>query len=237
MTNTCTHGSKIFISSLIEAVYGSPWQRGWHTQQPGGRTREGRTSFDDPTHRPLSPLSLLSLSLSSLDPEVSYFLTFPQMSPSMIQYWFIVPPPTWQERKDAPRGDGKDIEPQRNEGGRREESEKDVINVRELLVCRRRRRHAVTRRRTEARWPFIFIERERVDQQYWTECSRLVVCDGNKLVWEVKRWAGTRSHFQHSEFPRSFVNENKADELLSVRDETLGSALLSPRQHIDSSEN
>lgn len=33
----------------------------------------------------------------------------------------------------------------------------------------------------------LYIYRERVDQQHRTECSRLVVCDGNKLVWEVKR--------------------------------------------------
>lgn len=149
-THTHTHGSKIFISSLIEAVYGSPWQRDRHTQQPGGRTREGRTSFDDPTHRPLS-LSLLSLS-TPRSPVSS-------LSHRCLPQWYsidLLSLPAWQERKDAPRGDGKDIEPPRNEGGRREESEKDVINVTELLVCRRRR-HAVTRRRTEARWPFIFI--------------------------------------------------------------------------------
>lgn len=48
---------------------------------------------------------------------------------------------------------------------------------------------------------------------------------------------GTLNHFQLSDFPRSLVNDFKADELLSVGDETLGSTLLSPRQHIDSSKN
>lgn len=203
-----------------------------HSNLVGGRERDGLhlTIRHTGLSFSLSSLSSLALSLSTPRSPVS------SLSHRCLPQWYsidLLSLSAWQERKDAPRGDGKDIEPPRNEGGRREESEKDVINVTELLVCRRRR-HAVTRRRTEARWPFIYRERERVDQQHRTEGSRLVVCDGNKLVWEVKRWAGTRSHFQHSEFPRSFVNENKADELLSVRDETPGSALLSPRQHIDS---
>lgn len=39
------------------------------------------------------------------------------------------------------------------------------------------------------------------------------------------------------EFPRSSVNDYKENELLNMGDETLGSALLSPDEHIDSSEN
>lgn len=48
-----------------------------HSNLVGGRERDG-------LHLTIRHTGL-SFSLS-LDPEVSYFLTFPQMSPSMIQY-------------------------------------------------------------------------------------------------------------------------------------------------------
>lgn len=90
---------------------------------------------------------------------------------------------------------------------------KDIINVTELVCCCC---HTVI----STTW----LERERVDQQN----GFLKVNQFNILESHIM------SHFHHSEFPRSFVNEYKANELLSVGDETLGSALLSPRQHIDS---
>ncbi len=107
-----THTAVKFLSHLLlEAVYRSPWLTDRQTdRQTDAQThsnpveeREGQTSFDEPTDR----------HLSCLDPEVSYFLTFPQMSPSMIHYWFIVHHMT--ERKMLREGQ-RDIEPVRTKG-------------------------------------------------------------------------------------------------------------------------
>lgn len=53
-------------------------------------------------------------------------------------------------------------------------------------------------------------------------------------IFEMMNWENDSLPTQS--FQRSFVNDFKANELLSVGDEMLGSALLS-LQHIDFSEN
>ena len=113
-THAHTHTAVKILSHLLLRQFMAPCGRetDTHSNLVGGRERDG-------LHLPIQHTGLSLSSLSrSLDPEVSYFLTFPQMSPSMIQYWFIVPS-TWQERKDALRRGRKRYWAAEERGGRR----------------------------------------------------------------------------------------------------------------------
>lgn len=114
-----------------------------HSNLVGGRERDG-------LHLTIrhTGLSLLSLSLSR--PRGLLFPHFPtdvSLNDTVLIY---CPSPHDKREKMLREGTEKILSRRGTRGGRREESEKDVINGTELLVCRRRR-HAVTRRRTEAR--------------------------------------------------------------------------------------
>lgn len=148
---------------------------------------------------------------------------------SMIHYWFIVPPP--DREKDAQRGT------ERYWGCENEGNAKRKWKI--LLMFLSCLFAAVVVTQSSAELSCLLkdhTERESTNKTGEKE-SFVLGWKQNCLESQTMSRDSQVSSTHRSQFPRSFVNVCNADELLSVWAETLGSALPSPRQHIDSSGN